>query len=646
MGLKYWGEYRDVNGLVFRAEIVVDSFNGSAAEMCFAEEAIKISYPEKEIHEPIFSCGASLHVRCTEAWQYLDLFSTSERSSRVIIYRARKVIFHGYVEPNLYESEWRKPPYTITIPATDGLAALENYTPEIAKEFGMLELMQIIKSSLAETKLNLPIMVCCKLVESDPELITGTIFDGMYIESETIKSVNNGVYESESSSRILSDILKQFNCRIYQANDMWYIERIKDKCTGGVWWMYDTDGSLTSTNVNDTFTFDTDSVMFLEQPASIQIDSGYGKQTVKCDADKYESVIFNNFEAGITFMSEIDMQTQELKPKRWYRRMPSWMNPTGQPTGVKAFINRVGISQGVSMDCNISTSETVFQHSLISFIPKSTLKIEFKSSFAPVKDNLKCQYRAVFTVALFSGDYWLQMEGDGSTATYSFVHSPNIGAVAYYNFTDIDNTLDVEDFYTCNCSVDVTHKFSFNSTIQLTFVGVQVNIDGDWFYGKQYIEEVYFGDVKLAIDDKDDYNNTFTATVNSNYRREAPSIDVKFNTLPKHEYSSNYNCNISNGLYKKTTSVDYTAAEKIGEIGGQRLSVIEHILADNFIQYYDPRDIISGDVLTAQFISPEKLFRMSGRGKYYLLTGCDYKTGEAQYTVKLEEIKNETITVS
>lgn len=58
MGLKYWGEYRDVNGLVFRAEIFVDSSNGVVSEMRFAEEAIKISYPEKEIYDPIFSCDA------------------------------------------------------------------------------------------------------------------------------------------------------------------------------------------------------------------------------------------------------------------------------------------------------------------------------------------------------------------------------------------------------------------------------------------------------------------------------------------------------------------------------------------------------------------------------------------------------------
>lgn len=650
MGLKYWGEYRDVNGLVFRAEIVVDSFNGVASEMCFAEEAIKISYPEKEIHEPIFSCGASLHVRCTEAWQYLDLFSTSERSSRVIIYRARKVIFHGYVEPNLYESEWRKPPYTITIPATDGLAALENYTPEIGNEFGMVELMKIIKSCLAETRLNLPIMVCCKLVEGDPELITGTIFEGMYIEGETIKSVKNGIYESDNSHKILSDVLRQFNCRIYQANNTWYIERVKDKCTGSGWWRYEVDGSVSRVNVDFAITLDTDNLLFVGQPASVQIDSGYGKQVIKCDADRYESVIFNNYSAGIEFVPKTD--TERIgKTKRWWRSR--YVTDTGYPTGIKSIVNKVGISQGFVIDHAINDYEYVYQHSLITFIPKCTLNLKFTAVFKPASGMLKTRYRAKFVLALAPYDQYLQQSDVSSPDSYAFVHSPapqafGEGEITYFEFDEVDLEKP-EEYYTVTFDEEIEHNFNYNCYPHIQFYGIEVNLGHEdyWGFGLPYISESYYGDVTLAITDESEYNNTFTGVVNSNYRREAPTLDVKFNTLPKVVTSGKPNCNISNGLYKRQSDGDYVAAEKVKEIGARgSMSVIEQLMVDNFTQYYDPRDIISGDVLTAEFVSPEMLFRMSGRDKFYLLAGCDYTTGEAQYTVKLEEIKNETVTVS
>lgn len=361
-------------------------------------------------------------------------------------------------------------------------------------------------------------------------------------------------------------------------------------------------------------------------------------------------MIFNNYSAGIEFVPKTD--TERIgKTKRWWRSR--YVTDTGYPTGIKSIVNKVGISQGFVIDHAINDYEYVYQHSLITFIPKCTLNLKFTAVFKPASGMLKTRYRAKFVLALAPYDQYLQQSDVSSPDSYAFVHSPapqafGEGEITYFEFDEVDLEKP-EEYYTVTFDEEIEHNFNYNCYPHIQFYGIEVNLGHEdyWGFGLPYISESYYGDVTLAITDESEYNNTFTGVVNSNYRREAPTLDVKFNTLPKVVTSGKPNCNISNGLYKRQSDGDYVAAEKIKEIGASgSLSVINQLMADNFTQYYDPRDIISGDVLTAEFVSPEMLFRMSGRDKFYLLAGCDYTTGEAQYTVKLEEIKNETVTVS
>lgn len=659
MALKYWAEFRDVNAVLIRIEISDDAYNGDASEMVIDGKGCSMSYPEKDIHEPIFSLGAELNIYCTKSWSYSDLFATSERKSKVTIYRDGSVVFIGFIEPNLYEQEWLHPPYFLKIPANDGLTALENYVPDIAANIGMMRLIDVIKSCLSQTGLEMPIMVCCSLFEENQNVDAYTIFDVLYVEYLSLQKSKDGNFDANDAKTVLSDILKPFNCRIYQANGMWYIERVKNKCDGYRWRKYNANGSEQWITGDTVTTLDTDDMFFVENPAAFTIDSGYGKLTVKSNVNKYSSVILNNYQVGIKYACEgwfWDM-------KRWWLStlIPSLHN-TSQSVVVPV-TGFEGINQGFKIDNATIGAANVFQKSMISLISgDKNVKLKFKCVVrrnVTQKDTKK--FRMVFSLCFSPLDFYLYNDGE----KFSIEHISRIPTNKHipkgftYFESKKDNNRDIlNEYETFEVNIEVDCTYDFNLYPILRFAPVFGNaylppfdyVD-DWIpfsSDAKYVKESYYGDVELIVDEKNEYEDTYAAVINNNYRREAPEVDVKFNNTPKIKTyrRDDFNWNINNGIYKLSDGA-FVNIGKIGEIGSlAKNTLVEQLIVDRFSQYYDPSAKISGDVYTERFISPEQLFRLNGRAGCFLMTGNKYDLGESQFSVKLEEIKDDEIIIT
>ena len=231
-GLKYFGEFNEPGGELNRVEISSLDYSGPTKELDFAEDPVVIERPNRELFEPILSTICNLRIWSNVNFEYEDLFLSAPRDNMVVVKRGASVIFRGYVEPGLYEEEFIAPPYTISLKATDGLKSLENYRVAYFGLFMKSNLYDVLKRCLSEA-FNLPINICCSIFSKDHDASPGkTLFEQSLIDHEGLTETADGVLTVLNALEIITNILSGFGCRIYQANDEWFIERIRDRARG------------------------------------------------------------------------------------------------------------------------------------------------------------------------------------------------------------------------------------------------------------------------------------------------------------------------------------------------------------------------------------------------------------------------------
>ena len=657
-GLKYYGEFLDYYGNLVRCEILGKDFTGMASEMELTGDAIKLSRTTKDINEQICGMGVKIDVWCNVDGQYLDLFSTSDKENMVVVYRAGQVIFRGFIDPELYSEDFVAPPYKITIPASDGLALLEDYHPEIDYSQDRITLLESLRLALMQTGLELPLLINCSLFPDSGR--SGTLFDFVMVETMTFRSYVNGAWEVTNSLQVITNILKSYSCRIYQANDCWYVDRVKNKCDDS--WpriKYKVGGGMSTVSAFETIVVDTDNESYMNSPATLERDSGYGKQTIKIDYQKLDTIILNNPDVSFERWDSLNtMFDSELK--RWkyvvdesrplYELIPFASNNRSE-------IN-VGIFQSYSDGTAVSPLR-YFQKSRISHNEDEGLSLSFKAA-SSARTNLGVWFPEQLNIPIQvavrpiennpnNDTYYLSKNDDGNLRWQK-----NNPAVIQYKVSG-DEWKEVEGSHTSiNINVDFPDYdvVSYQDEIVLA-VGMFTYPLGGVIIG--HLAWSFVGDFSVSTNN-DEIDNTFEATVNTKYRRPAPDISMSFYDIPQFIvrnrngeilYTGN-NLNYNFGLFLGDGIDDYTKEwhdyqENITESN----QLYERLLIDNFDQYYDPREKLSGEILSDIYFSPEKLYRVSGRdSKFYMMTGLDFNMATSMYKVQLEEIKKRQVDIN
>lgn len=639
--LKYRGQFLNSYNQVCKVEIRQRNYNGLVSDLEFGENPVTITRPKKEIMDPVFSMGCKLRVWSNTNFEYVGLFNTPEKENMVVIMLNNKVLFRGFIEPELYEEEFISPPYVVTIPAVDGLNSLEDYSPAIANQAGKMDLFSIIKDCLAETGLNLPVNICCSLFAISLGQATGddkTLFEQTFVDLEGLKDLEEGRYKIKNARDVLENVLKPFQCRVFQANDSWYVERLKNKTYNTVKWVrFEIDGTVSVMNSGSGYpvVIGEDDCFFYSVP-SLQVDAGYGEQTVNVDQKKYDSLIFNNFMAGITFES-----IPQMAP------LNQWFKGEGNLT-LTPFENQMGINNGVKISHNgiQNGSIHVFQRTMCYYDKGDTVTISFKFTIKPGSKNPE-KIQTYF-------DVWFNMYTylcpDGSIATYSGSGEASIRKE--FSLQD-----DWKGDFNKAIEFSLTTKplsggwlLEYQPSIVIIFRPFRTS-KGDHSF--ENIEETYIGDVKVKINEEREIDNTFVGTVNKTFRRKAPTIDIKFYDLPRDTNVLNKtypNWNYANGLLFRLADPWYGGIaewyDKLVDSTSTPFSLVEKLLKDNFDQYYDTRDKISGEIITGKQVEPFNLIKISGReGKKYMLTGSEYSPRENKYKLDIEEIKGEMVVI-
>ena len=651
-GVKYFAECLDYYGNLIRCEIRRKEYSGPESEMELTGDAIKLSRTNKDIHEQICGMGVKISVWCNTDGQYLDLFATSDKEHMVVIYRAGAVIFRGFIDPELYTEDFIAPPYSITIPATDGLAALDSYYPNLDFSQDRVTLLEILKLSLQQTGLNLPILINCSLFPETGK--SGTMFDYVMIDSMALVQNANGYIEKINAKETITNLLRGFSCRIYQSNGRWYIDRIKNKCDDSWHWvLYDLDGTKSVVKNFETVIIDTNDVAYVNNPASLEIDSGYGKQTIDINYEKFDTIILNNADVSFDYFNrENDMFFSELKRWKYLHSNPTFLSAENNKNGISKAIVQMNRTSAVPEDSWLQ----YFQKSRISHDQNAKLHIAFKvaclgSRLDPNPPDL-CLPILVGLKPLENNPddviWYLKQDRDGNYVweekkettiqhTISKDTWKNAGPLGHMSVS-----FDLEfPEYLKNGAI---RKMSYQDEIILA-VGMVRSLG----WGEYSI----IGDFEVNTAN-DEVDNIFEAIVNTKYRRPAPDIEMKFYDIPRFTILNNggivyegSNLNYNYGLSTGTGINDFTY-QWFDYVENQDKSnkLYERLFIDNFDQYYDPREKLSGEILTNQYLAPEKLYRVTGRnGKSYMLTGLDYSPATGVYSLQIEEIKTRQVEI-
>lgn len=257
MAVKYQIPFYDDANQLWRVEIDIPSYSGDAIELTgvgrvfctvdWGSEGNSDPYApiiNSKVQIQFYNKGGEVDV------QELQLLSDME--GRLIIYRGNALWWTGYITPDGIQRMLQPNPYPITINATDGLAILNDVPfsftgfwslPVPAQSYAPIGIIRYVLNSEDNLNAPLPLRFQCDVesVEYSDSAIFGTMKWGADGEAWNFFDSDN----RKSCGEILSDMLRAFQCRIFQSGGKWNIMRVNDVVDGNYLWteIADTEGN-------------------------------------------------------------------------------------------------------------------------------------------------------------------------------------------------------------------------------------------------------------------------------------------------------------------------------------------------------------------------------------------------------------------
>ena len=232
LGLKYFARYRDIDGIVKEVRFLKEAYEGPATEWFCMNGAVRYDYAgfDGMFEKPIIPSQARITLFLS---QYYDLkdFVFNRKTYFCEIWHVEEGVINwsGWIEPWDARRPHRKPPWTVELTASCGLAHLAkkkylNQTDQFKKTG-----LQIIKECLATIGVTQPIRISTHMVET-----TWGGDDRLGLNSFEIDVAryydNNG--EAMYCDVIVNDILEHFTAELVQEKNRWVIRSTVDNATG------------------------------------------------------------------------------------------------------------------------------------------------------------------------------------------------------------------------------------------------------------------------------------------------------------------------------------------------------------------------------------------------------------------------------
>jgi len=306
MVLRYYSDFKSLEGLSYRLEILTKNATSSEELILSADEPVTCSYSSDELCDPLKLSGLTINGLTTEI--LLDLHTGENHGAEVLLYRESELVWCGWMTTNVYDASYSAPIDTISLEAIDSLSTLDNvsyvYQGESAK---YVTFLSILLDSLSK---------------GDPS----ERINGIYVQN-TIKLSQDSVVDLMSSlcineynfydetddamtlKEVLEEICKFLGLTIFQWNDKIYLVDYEYIYSGyNTFTIYDRDGNITSGTI-DLTPITTKQAGIRGNSCSIGIGDVYSKASVVASTNPIGDIIPELFD---------DLVNQNLDENKYY----------------------------------------------------------------------------------------------------------------------------------------------------------------------------------------------------------------------------------------------------------------------------------------------------------------------------------------
>lgn len=775
--MKYKLEFTDMVGGKYEVRIFNNN-TGIWKDLVPASSPLTIRSTKGELVDPVFGTGVQIGIMVDSydtisQAEYEAIFTAPPQTWKVEVRKDTVVMFLGFVDTELYQETFIAPPYTISLTASDGLKGLKNYEPDLE---GYDKISDIISKCLLKTGLDLPVWCMNTLTAEDLSIILSNaaiLKDALLLQNKSLfqfSQVSDGAFAKKDALNILEDILRSFNCKIYQQAGEWHVDRLDDKYYRG----YDKKDicinktlapktrALAPVNVGD---------VFIGRGQQLEVNPPYGKQTIigalqdrdyinnplartidytiplaadnTLDAFDYPLSYFKRRNPTATQNTVTDIYKMAVdsfhpfgkymfkplpmedrykvdNPKWEYNDMltiypPAENKPidikTGEPYGFpymphavfnKRLIERNAISfpfwvknyKSDSLNISMKMDFKLFDGSKTVRFPDTTGQWDPADSlYLWTGSNTSKDYKGAtvgvfFTIMFGDGEYLLFDENNGYHIGAGDAESRILFIGKNVLITDTSVNIDIN----IQQSIDKTANrdiFNINETLS-NYEDITVSIvspfslymfansGGDITLWRKAFNDIAFNgdvaiyDLKIKIDEKTKYVNTFTGVLQQNYLRPAETLNIKLwnptrigeNKEDRGLVSSTSNwVNINKasnihrayGSYLDPNNLDshsglglfYDIKELHGNGYsstdlGHRLPVV--LLNSWFNLFSDTQDMITGVLKTNELLNFDNTYNIRGReNKQFIMIKRSYDCKNCQQKATFHELKDEEI---
>lgn len=238
-GLKYLCEYRSEmrDRLLYRIEIeerdAVALTDATALRMRPYSDVFTLKWGNSDDPEYTAVKGSSLTLKilCVDDMEYLSLFSVDPLKFRVTIYEYRTdesgedrqlFLWRGFLSASSYKETFARPPYVVTLSATDGFALLDSMPFRDAsgvKFSGQASLSSLLSNCMDALGIDLPVS---EWITNDGAGGSERTLASVYVDQTRIYDISEDI----SWKSVLELAVKPFLGQVFQAGGAIHVRRI------------------------------------------------------------------------------------------------------------------------------------------------------------------------------------------------------------------------------------------------------------------------------------------------------------------------------------------------------------------------------------------------------------------------------------
>lgn len=291
-GVRFRMEYDDFIGGKSRVDIVKRGYVGGVTEVCGQGDPFLISLRGEgsiDKFESVLSSSADVKLLSSVDLEFIEIYTNDPELYRILYYKDSGSGFNlkwtGKILPNLYEEEYKAPPYYVDAQAIDGLSNLKDFyliQDDGQKLYGTVSLIKLLAYCLGKIKLNLNIRIGCNLYADGMDITdSDDPFDQAYCDYEAFY-INN---EQPDLLFVVKKILEPFGARLVQWDNKWNVVRVEEMAFTSYDYRefdangdYVTEGSY-SPRKNLGYPSDSEDLIWIQRNQFLEIQHGYGAMT-------------------------------------------------------------------------------------------------------------------------------------------------------------------------------------------------------------------------------------------------------------------------------------------------------------------------------------------------------------------------------